>query len=100
MTPKRDGQNEQEKRKKTGGEGEYSTTYSPIDVHWWVSENGVDWTPADGDDGIVLTGGGSETSAQLLDDGSLVAVVRSESGDPDGTNFGSFWNLWQWTLGD
>lgn len=74
----------------TGGEGEYSSTYTPISVHWWVSDDAVDWEPADGDDGVVLTGGGSETSAQLLDDGSLVAVVRSESGRPDGTGFGSY----------
>ncbi len=74
----------------TGGAAEYGTTYAPIEVHWLASDDGVNWVNGSGaDTDVVLSGGGSETSAQLMADGSLVAVVRSEEGDPDGTGFGS-----------
>jgi hypothetical protein len=73
----------------TGGDAEYGSTWEPIDVHWLASDDGVDFAPAAGGDGVVLSDGGSETSGQLLDDGSLIAVVRSEEGDPDGEGFGS-----------
>lgn len=69
-----------------GGENIYDPGGEPVRVHWWTSDDGVDFAPAFGD-GVVLEGGGSETDAVLLEDGSLVAVVRNESGDADG--FGS-----------
>jgi len=58
----------------------------PIDIHWLHSGDGEVWTPVV-DDGVVHTGGGSEADYVLLDDGSLVAVIRNEAGDESG--FGS-----------
>lgn len=70
-----------------GGENVYDADGEPIEVHWYASEDGLTWAPAVGDDPVVLAGGGSEVDAELLEDGSLVAVVRNEAGDEDG--FGS-----------
>ncbi|MCB9681007.1 MAG: exo-alpha-sialidase [Alphaproteobacteria bacterium] len=70
-----------------GGEDVYALEGAEIDIYWLASDDGLTWEPAHptpAGDGVVLTGGGSETSAVLLDDGSLVAVVRNEAGDDDG----------------
>lgn len=70
-----------------GGAGIYDATGTELQIEWWASDDGLTWAPAEGDDPVVLRGGGSETDAVLLDDGGLVAVVRNEAGDADG--FGS-----------
>lgn len=61
-----------------------------LDVYLLRSDNGVDWEPFPGSsdpDGVVQTGGGSETDYVIRDDGSLIAVTRNEAGDA--TGFGS-----------
>lgn len=70
----------------TGGGNIYEMDGEPISIHWLRSTDGVAWEPVVGD-GVVQVGGGSETDAVLLDDGSLVAVTRNEAGDE--TGFGS-----------
>lgn len=71
----------------TGGANVYEPGGAPIEVRWLASNDGTTWVPAHGGDGVVLRGGGSETSGVLRKDGSLVAVVRNEAGDE--TGFGS-----------
>jgi hypothetical protein len=71
----------------TGGGEVYDNDGDPVRIHWYTSDDAVDWEPAVGDDPVVQEGGGSETDAVFLDDGSLVAVVRNEAGDD--TGFGS-----------
>lgn len=74
----------------TGGEDVYDLTGASkgaqVDVRWLVSEDGLTWGPVAGD-GVVLSGGGSETDAVRLPDGDLLAIVRNEAGDE--TGFGS-----------
>jgi len=70
----------------TGGENIYEPGGAPIEVHWLV-EDGDAWAAAVPGQPIVHTGGGSETDLVVLDDGSIVAVMRNEAGDDDG--FGS-----------
>lgn len=67
-----------------GGENVYELDGDPITIHWLAGDDGLTWDAAIPGQEIVLTGGGSETDAVLLDDGSLVAVVRNEAGDEDG----------------
>lgn len=69
-----------------GGESVYDPEGDPIELHVYTSEDGTDWEGAFGDP-VVLEGGGSESDAVFLDDGTMVAVVRNEKGDDDG--FGS-----------
>jgi len=72
-----------------GGENIYDNDGEPVEVRWLRSRDGLAWEPvaADSDEGIVLSGGVSETDAVFLADGSMVAVARNEAGGPDG--FGS-----------
>lgn len=69
-----------------GGENVYDNDGEPIDVNWLRSADGIQWEPVTGD-GIVLSGGVSETDAVFMEDGSVVAVARNEAGT-DG-HFGS-----------
>ncbi len=71
----------------TGGDEVYEPGGDPIQVRWRASVDALTWTPRVPGQDVVLEGGGSETDLVLLDDGSLVAVVRNEAGDDDG--FGS-----------
>lgn len=72
----------------TGGENVYDADGEPVVVHWLSSYDGIAWQPAHADVGsAILTGGGSETDAVTLADGTVVAVVRNEAGT-DGS-FGS-----------
>lgn len=71
----------------TGGENIYEPGGAPIEVHWLVTDDAVTWEAAVPGQPIVHVGGGSETDLVILDDGSLVAVMRNEAGDDDG--FGS-----------
>ena len=73
----------------SGGEQVYEASDKPtIDIRMLASADGLSWHPAaGGDSAVVHTGGGSEADFALLDDGSLVFVVRNEAGE-DG-HFGS-----------
>lgn len=71
----------------SGGAGVYEPGGDPIRVQWFVLDDASRWVPAVGSDPVVLEGGGSETDLVILEDGSLVAVVRNEAGDEQG--FGS-----------
>ena len=73
----------------TGGENIYEVDGDSIRIMWLVSNDGVQWQPHPdtNESGVVLEGGGCETSLVHLDDGSIVAVVRNEGGDNSG--FGS-----------
>jgi len=72
----------------TGGGDVYNPDgEGTLDIYWLRSDDGITWEPKVGTDGIVQTGGGSETDYVILDDGSLVAVTRNEAGDA--TGFGS-----------
>ena len=64
-----------------GGENIYDTNGEPLTIHLLESDDGFTWRPAVGDDAVVSRGGGSEADFALMDDGSLVAVVRNEAGD-------------------
>jgi hypothetical protein len=70
-----------------GGANIYDFGGEPLRVHFLRSDDGLQWRAFAGEDPVVLEGGGSETDAVQLDDGSWVAVVRNEAGDESG--FGS-----------
>lgn len=70
----------------SGGEQIYELDETGTKVHWLRTDDGRNFQPVVGD-GVVLTGGVSETDYALLDDGTVVAVSRNEAGDADG--FGS-----------
>ncbi|MCB9663292.1 MAG: hypothetical protein H6732_04205 [Alphaproteobacteria bacterium] len=67
-----------------GGAGIYDASDNELEIQWWASDDGLAWEPAVGASPGVLRGGGSEVDAVILDDGSLVAVIRNEAGDADG----------------
>ena len=67
-----------------GGENIYENDGEGIIVTWLSSDDGLNWYPRVGDDGVVLRGGGSETDLTLLDDGTVIAVSRNEAGDETG----------------
>lgn len=71
----------------TGGENIYDQNGTPLEVHWLASDDGETWGPAVGQESVVHTGGASEADFAILDDGSLVAVLRNEAGE--GNEFGS-----------
>ncbi len=75
-----------------GGGDVYDMTELPsIEVMWLQSADGRSWEPVDaaaGGDGVVLTGGSSETDLEVLSDGTVVAVARNEAGDEEG------WGSW------
>jgi hypothetical protein len=71
----------------TGGGEIYEPDGDPIQVRWRTSTDALTWSARVPGQDIVLEGGGSETDLEVLEDGSLVAVVRNEAGDADG--FGS-----------
>jgi hypothetical protein len=64
-----------------GGADIYELDSGGIRVHWLKTHDGETFEPAAGDDSVVLEGGSSETDWAFLDDGSLVAISRNESGD-------------------
>ena len=66
------------------GEGEEP---DPVEVQFLTTPDGFTFTPAAAGQAVVHTGGGSETDIAVLADGTLVAVMRNELGDPGG--FGS-----------
>jgi hypothetical protein len=71
-----------------GGESVYDpASEGGIEVHWLTTDDGYDWQPVIDGQPVVLTGGSTETDFVFLDDGSLVAVARTEAADPLG--FGS-----------
>lgn len=55
-----------------------------IEVWWMKSQDGVTFADATASGRVMLQGGASETDAVMLDDGSLVAVSRNETGDSEG----------------
>jgi len=75
----------------------YLTTYlgthyelaeeTAIDVRFFESQDGENWTPVNGDNPAVYTGGASEAAFHFDDGGQLWAVLRNEDGDS--TGFGS-----------
>jgi hypothetical protein len=65
----------------------YQQGVSSIDVYLQTSADGVTFRPVDPAVPIVYTGGVSETSYELDEDGALWAVTRNEDGDS--TGFGS-----------
>jgi len=73
----------------------------PIDVYFLTSTDGLAWGGVSAFNPVVHEGGGSETDFALLEDGSLIAVMRNEQGDDSG--FGSKIcsapadRLWQWS---
>jgi hypothetical protein len=71
----------------SGGASIYNFDGAPLRVRLMTSSDGRSWTPAWGNSGVVLTGGGSETDFTFDDRGALYAVTRNEAGDDDG--FGS-----------
>ena len=74
-----------------GGENIYTlgedAVPDPVDVHFLTTTDGYAWSPVSGGQPVVHSGGGSETDVGVLEDGTLVAVMRNELGDPNG--FGS-----------
>jgi hypothetical protein len=72
----------------TGGGGIYAETGIPLRVHLLKTGDGRTLEPVVPGRPVVHEGGGSETDFELLDDGSLVAVMRNEAGDP-ASGFGS-----------
>jgi len=64
-----------------GGENIYEVNGEPIEVHWLTTTDGFTWEPAVPGQPVVHSGGASETDFVLLDDGSLVAVLRNEAGE-------------------
>ena len=67
-----------------GGGNIYEFSGEPLAVHWLTTDDGKDWTAAVPGQPVVQEGGGSETDFVLLDDGSLIAVMRNEAGDETG----------------
>ncbi len=70
-----------------GGENIYDPDGEEIEVHWLTTTDGFNWTPVVPDQPVVIVGGASETDFVFLDDGTLLAVSRNESGD-EYTGFG------------
>jgi hypothetical protein len=70
-----------------GGENLYSSHAHPMTVELLTTDDGRHLRPAFGNQRVVEQGGGTETDAVLLGDGSLLAVTRNEAGDE--TGFGS-----------
>ncbi len=70
-----------------GGEDIYQLPGGGLEVFWLKTSDGRAFEPVVPDQPVVLTGGVSETDWALLDDGSVIAVARNESGDEGG--FGS-----------
>jgi hypothetical protein len=65
-----------------GGENLYEPGQVPeLQVHLLTTDDGVEWVPVTPGQPAVYVGGGSETDFVIRDDGSLVAVIRSEVGD-------------------
>jgi hypothetical protein len=71
----------------SGGSSIYSFDGGSLNVQLLTSGDGQRWSPAVGQDGVVLRGGGSETDFGFDAGGGLHAVTRNEAGDADG--FGS-----------
>jgi hypothetical protein len=62
----------------------YSRDGVPLQVHWLTSTDGWKWEPVVPGQPAVLEGGGSEADFELLEDGTVVSVVRNEAGDGGG----------------
>src|SRR6186713_3257522 len=67
-----------------GGENIYNGEPDPIFVHWLTTTDGRAWTPVVPGQPVVHTGGASETDFVILDDGTVVSILRDEQGDADG----------------
>ena len=73
----------------------------PVDVHFLTTTDGFSWGAVTPGQPVVHSGGGSETDIGVLEDGTLIAVIRNELGDPGG--FGSkicraeagAWHAWR-----
>ena len=71
-----------------GGGDVYDLDKLPeIEVVWLQSTDGRSWEPVV-DDGVIRSGGSSETDIEVLSDGSAVFVARNEAGDAEG------WGSW------
>lgn len=70
-----------------GGENIYELSEGGVQVYWLKTEDGHQFDPVVEGQPVVLQGGNSETDFALMDDGSVIAVARNESGDEGG--FGS-----------
>ena len=71
-----------------GGEDIYQLGEAGLSVYWLKTDNGIDFEPVVAGQPVVLTGGVSETDFAIVDNGSIVAVSRNESGD-ENDGFGS-----------
>ncbi len=67
----------------TGGENIYQGTTPTVNLYWLETADGRHFTPVVPGKPIVQMGGGSETDFAILDDGSVVFVMRNELGDAD-----------------
>ncbi|HEV8323939.1 MAG TPA: hypothetical protein VG389_20140 [Myxococcota bacterium] len=67
-----------------GGENIYDIDGEPVEVRWLTTQDGLTWEPVVPGQAAVHVGGSSETDFVLLDDGSLVAVMRNEAGEASG----------------
>ncbi len=59
----------------------------PVEVRFLTTTDGIAWGGVNPANPVVHVGGGSETDFALLEDGTLIAVMRNELGDDSG--FGS-----------
>ncbi len=64
-----------------GGSDTYFSENPEIEIGWYRSDNGRDWSPWAEGAVPVLVGGGSETDLAFADDGAVIAVVRNDAGE-------------------
>ena len=78
----------------------YSAGRSNIQVHFSVSDDGLNWQPVNPVHPTIYEGGVSEVGFEFTEDGKLFAVCRNEDGDTSG--FGSLvgtaehWGSGEW----
>ena len=65
----------------TGGENIYEAGGKPLEVYWYTTDDGRNFTPVVDGAEVVLEGGTSETDWVFMDNGDLIAVARNEAGD-------------------
>jgi hypothetical protein len=65
----------------SGGENIYEVDGEPIEVKWLKSRDGRAWEPVVPGQPAVQVGGGSETDFAFQEDGSVIAVTRTEAFD-------------------
>jgi len=60
------------------------TEKSAVDVRFFVSDDGENWSAVNGDNPVVYSGGASEAAFHFDSQGDLWAVLRNEDGDETG----------------